>query len=838
MKHFVLDTNVLLYSSESLKSFGDNVVVLPIEVIEELDKLKNKPGNAGRNAREVIRTLDSLREGLLNGCSLNDQGGLLKVDLSSQSLKQQGLREDTVDNRIISVTLKLQEAGHHAVLVTKDINVRVKARVLGVPAEDWYASEVRSPEYPGWQEVVLGAKDVRHFKEHGSLKVEGLQCLPNEILILKASRNGKNNALARKSPLQDPPGLVVPLKTHSRAVMGISTKNVEQRAALELLCDDEVPLVTLVGPAGTGKTLLALVAGLNAVMKEKTYEKVVVARPVVPMGRDIGYLPGTAEEKMRPWIKPILDNVKFILTNGAKKEQDGERKVQELLRNGTIEAEPLTYIRGRSIHNQFLLIDECLTAGHLVSTPSGVKPVEEVKPGDVVRSLNLETMDYEDCIVEGSISRTSSQNLEVKTTSIGNLECTKNHPFYVFADMKFQKKPALSLQKGDFVPSPRMLRHNTKNDLCRDLGYWLGLMLCDGHLTKNGSSAQVSFKKDPEHVITAFKKGVGALSPGCSVKVTQNSRGDTKAAVHDFSFVSMVSETYGIPLGAKSSQIKVPDQIWSAPLGTVRGFLSACFDTEGDVNTSGSMVINFSTTSKRFATEVQLLLKKFDVYSSMYVIKRAGRHRTVYRVSLHGREADRFCEHVGFSLERKRSLSLANLTKAKDMSRLPVAQILRERMLATGIKKSDPCFRSIRKSKTIYRWKLLESYSGWFSEQELRFLVNNEFVEIKGVSTVPGEQVYDFKVKGTGTFVVNGLVSSNCQNLTPAELKTIISRAGHGTKVVLTGDPDQIDNAYLDKKTNGLTHVVNAFKDHDLAGHVLFTRSERSLLASLATKIL
>lgn len=363
-KCFVLDTNVLLHSPSSLKAFDDHNVTVPVDVIEELDKFKTRNDELGHNARSVIRMIDEARSrgSLGKGVPINDRGGLLTIDLKPVCLIEDGLRTDSPDNRIISVAYRLKREGHNVTLVSKDMNMRVKCDALGIPAEDFKTDKTVSIDemHLGWSSQEVPKADIERLRERGTLDlVMKERIAPNECVLLRASENPKHTYLARPREV-DAEGLKVtlgPLKSGNEPILGVAPRNLEQRAALEALLDRDIKLVTLVGKAGTGKTLLALVAGLLLATRKHHYNKLLVARPVMPLGQDIGFLPGTSDEKLMPWMKPIFDNIKFILRD--KQPGDAERKITDLFKSGVVEIEPLTYIRGRSIHNHFIIVDEC-----------------------------------------------------------------------------------------------------------------------------------------------------------------------------------------------------------------------------------------------------------------------------------------------------------------------------------------------------------------------------------------------------------------------------------------------------------------------------------------------
>lgn len=365
-KIFVLDTNVLLHDPNALFAFADNEVIIPAVVLEEIDSKKRNADEIGRNARTVSRVLDGLRElGHLHSGVPLPNGGTLKVELNHRSfLKvQEMFGEMSNDNRILAVALNYnmeqQEAGmaKSIVLVSKDVLVRVKADVLGLMTEDYLSDRtVRSGDelYSGHQTILVHPAIIDEFYTYRYLQIKHLQIqmklYPHEFVILKDEMGTSKSALLKVSA--DGTKLE-PLYLSNDPVWGITARNAQQRMALELLLNDDIPLVTLSGKAGTGKTLLALASGLLKVEDERKYKKLLIARPVVPMGKDIGYLPGEKEEKLRPWMQPIYDNLEYLFD--TKKSGDIDKI---LVGMGSIQVEALTYIRGRSIPGQFIIIDE------------------------------------------------------------------------------------------------------------------------------------------------------------------------------------------------------------------------------------------------------------------------------------------------------------------------------------------------------------------------------------------------------------------------------------------------------------------------------------------------
>ena len=359
-KTFILDTNVLLHDPQAIFKFEDNDVIIPITVIEEVDNFKKDLSETGRNARQISRILDGFRQKapLVDGVPL-EGGGILKVVLyteGSMKLLPPELRADRGDNRILAVAMDMKkQCSCPVVFVTKDTNLRIKADAIGLRAEDYESDKVSIEElYSGTAEVVVNKDEVDRFYGQGYLDFTG-PSYPNQGITLAEASNPSHTAIGRyNAKMERLNPLVRPPKD---GVWGILPRNREQQFALDLLLDDDIQLVTLVGKAGTGKTLLAIAAGLFKSADEGSFSRLLVSRPVFPMGKDLGFLPGDVEEKLAPWMQPIFDNVELLL--GAVEER-GKRKrgYKELVDMGLMEIEPLTYIRGRSIPKQYMIVDE------------------------------------------------------------------------------------------------------------------------------------------------------------------------------------------------------------------------------------------------------------------------------------------------------------------------------------------------------------------------------------------------------------------------------------------------------------------------------------------------
>ena len=362
-KTFVLGTNVLLYDPEALTKFPNSKVVLPVTVLEELDKMKRLPSDLGRNARAVFRFLDSLnslgRGDLHTGVSLENDS---KVSILLEIKKDQTLSLSINDNRILMAAYYLIDKGEKVVFVSKDFAARIKAETIGIEARDYENLKYSYTSlYSGIRRLELSKHDIDIFYKDGNLGIDCEDCRPNEYCILTSPEH--SSAVGKYD--SNKKSLEPLLKIGN--IWGIKPKNVEQKYAVDLLLRDDIKLVTLVGQAGTGKTLLALACGLRKVFDESSYSRILVSRPVVPLGRDIGYLPGTKEEKLFNWMQPIYDNLEFLCDSSGSEPSETLRWVME---SKKIEMEAVTYIRGRSLPKMFIIIDEAQNL-----TPHEVKTI-------------------------------------------------------------------------------------------------------------------------------------------------------------------------------------------------------------------------------------------------------------------------------------------------------------------------------------------------------------------------------------------------------------------------------------------------------------------------------
>lgn len=375
-KTYVLDTNVLIQAPHALHSFDDNNIVLPVAALEELDAQKTDEGEKGHNSRQVIRFLENLRQrgNLLEGVELPG-GGTLRLEKNHSEVKlPETWRDSAADNRILKVCKGLADNGERAILVTKDIVARIKAQIMDIAAEDFTTDQVAAikEQYTGRMDAYVPDSLLGSFKAEGIYLEEcyttdesgvkiPIEPIHNQFFILHSDTNERKTVLGRLHNDK-----IVPLDHLNTQPFGIIPRNAGQRFMQEaMLLDAEIaPLVIIKGTAGTAKTLFALAAGLELIMEysEPKYRKILICRPNVQFDNDIGYLPGTEEEKIAPFLRPVIDNLEIIVDRNDKERYRNERelkgKIDELFDRGIITAEAMNFIRGRSITQTYLLIDE------------------------------------------------------------------------------------------------------------------------------------------------------------------------------------------------------------------------------------------------------------------------------------------------------------------------------------------------------------------------------------------------------------------------------------------------------------------------------------------------
>jgi PhoH-like ATPase len=432
MKTFVLDTNVILHDPMSMFSFEGSRVVLPLTVIEELDTFKRSNDERGRSARFVSRKLDELRKGgkLSNWVPL-EHGGQLKVEIQVSDGLPKAFTAHTKDNEILSCAQYLKKAGENVVFISKDINLRIKAEALGLETEDYEKEKVDVEDlYKGWRELTVGGDLIDKFYKEKRLDPPAPDLVPNEFVILKDGAS--KSALARyDAKLQ----AIVPLIKADSAPWGIKPLNIEQRFALELLLNKDIQLVTLVGLAGAGKTMIALAAALQQTLEEKVYRRILIARPVIAVGHDIGFLPGTKEEKLTNWMGAIYDNLSYLLEKPKGALETADMDIQMLIEEGQLEIEAVTFLRGRSLPGLLMLIDDAQNL-----TPHEIKTIIS-RAGQGAK-----------IVLTGDPHQVDNYYLDAASNGLTNLvERFKNQPIFGHVTFTKSERSALAALASDLL---------------------------------------------------------------------------------------------------------------------------------------------------------------------------------------------------------------------------------------------------------------------------------------------------------------------------------------------------------------------------------------------------
>lgn len=380
-KNYVLDANVLLHDPNAIFKFEDNNVIIPIYAIEEIDQFKRESTERGRNARTIARVLDDLRP--KNGGTLSSpvpmkNGGTLCIALPRKRHELPvGLQTNSLDHAILQTAIELRDSdtAHRTVFVTMDTNLRIRADALGMPSQTYENPRIQDIDQleQSIVEITVRSEQIESFFDQGHFALEDDRVYANAGVLMRDEQVNNHTALGRYSATE---ARIMALRVPRQGVMGIRPRNKEQSIALDLLLDDAVRLVVLLGKAGTGKTLLALAAGIQRTTVDRTYTRMLVSRPIMPLGRDLGFLPGDIEEKLNPWMQPIFDNLEFIFSGSGSASASAKGNGREaraylpLIESGLIQVEPLTYIRGRSLPRQYLIVDEAQNL-----TPHEVKTI-------------------------------------------------------------------------------------------------------------------------------------------------------------------------------------------------------------------------------------------------------------------------------------------------------------------------------------------------------------------------------------------------------------------------------------------------------------------------------
>ncbi|MCH9812138.1 PhoH family protein [bacterium] len=354
-KSCMLDASVLLHDPSAFHHYKMHDIIVPGVVLEELDRKKSMHGEMGRNARKAMKFIDEqARKGDIQKGVALEKGGMFRILIEREVKKDSfisGLSPDRTRHRLLSSAHQLKELGHDLMLVSKDPVTKIIAETIGVVTTTFHSNqETYEGLYRGVYTVDVPKTVIDEFYKEGEISIPDGDYYPNSYLVLKGEEN--SSAVAKVNVKEKK---LVPLLKGRQNVWGVKPRNVEQKCALDLLLRDEVKLVSFIGNAGTGKTLLALAAGLQKVFDDNVYNRVIIARSIMPLGKDIGFLPGSKEEKLQSWLAPFFDNLDFICESGG---EDGQETKKWILESNKFQVEAITYMRGRSFSNAYIIIDE------------------------------------------------------------------------------------------------------------------------------------------------------------------------------------------------------------------------------------------------------------------------------------------------------------------------------------------------------------------------------------------------------------------------------------------------------------------------------------------------
>lgn len=788
-KVYILDTSVLIDDPSAYKHFVDSDVIIPIVVVNELDKKKTFVGESGRNARVCCRLLDQISNiGNISTGVLLDDNILLKVDSTYYDLEQfKGFGDPSyADTRILvsAYIAHLQDPEHNVTLVSNDINLRIKAKARGIDAESHEGPKCSLSDLYAGNQVILDEDAGLDLQKKGFIDPElyGITLNPNECAFFKDSTGG-GIALARKV---DKNKLKLIKKNYP---WNLSSRNKEQSFAIDMIMDKSIDLVTLIGRAGTGKSLVALAAALELVINRKEYEKFIIYRPIQPVGSDIGFLPGP---------QPI----------DAK-----------------------------------------------IATPNGWTTMGEIQPND-----NVIGSDGKSKKVIKIFPKGEKEVFKVIFSDGSFTECCEDHLWYTTTIKESQRKGGLGSVKSlkeirESIKTYKTQINNHKIPLINPVSftykeniinpYIMGVLLGDGTLSEKYS---VYFTSSDEQIT----KNCEEMLPSnmmCNIKsITKNSKNyslimsDNINRIHrtDNIFTREI-KSLGLQ-GLKSHNKFIPNDYKYNSIESRLALLQGLMDTDGFVSKDGSDV-SYSTTSNLLAEDVQFIVQSLGgiakINNKTSIYEYDGEEKTINSKVVSISLPPNMCP---FRLDRKinryksRKYDLCRMIV--DITYVGIKEtkcILVEsedHLYATDYfilthntmeEKLAPWFQAIMDNfETLFQTK-----NGGDWRRELEMYQKKGRIEMEAITYVRGRSIPNAII-----------LLDECQNLTKEDVKTVLTRAGEGTKIILTGDIEQIDNSVLDVTSNGLTYVIEKFKGSDLAGHITFTQGERSKLATLASEIL
>ena len=861
----IIDTNVLLHDPQALFNFPEQLVVIPISVIEELDTFKRNQDELGKNARYVTKQIDLLREksektGDISsssedrnietyGIELYNKGRLV-IELNHIGLLKE-LDQSKTDNRILSVAkhYNTKFKNHTVCLVTKDSNLRIKSDAYGVKAIDYQDDMIQSVDesYSGLKKIELSSdnffklKDVKSFVKLSDIKINE-KLFENQYILL-VNESNKSQYRLFKHITQDEQSCLVKLITPENSLWGLTAKNLEQQCAIDALLDPNISLVTLSGKAGTGKTLISIAAALFQSLDEATYKKTLIARPIFALGKDIGYLPGP-----QPLDAKILTPTGWT-TMGELKigdyviGRDGKKtKVLNIFEKGKKEVYKITTTDGVST--------ECCL-DHLWYT----RTWEQAKRGK-----------------EGTV-KTTKEILETLKTKKGKI----NHyiPRNEAVEFKTKELPippyTLGCLLGDGSLSDSITLANTDQDLIKKVSkeikpynYKLNKFpnSISHHISGKYFNNKTAKKLQVLHTLSGNSIIYESIGQACiDLNLNKNNIRYNEKVGKDFQGLKFKflatekkyqnyfkDEIFKLGLLGKKAQDKfIPDIYLYNSIENRLELLRGLMDTDGSVKKNGEA--SFATISYKLAEQVAEIVRSLG--GKTYIRTRDRTHDINF---LNGRKIQGKypCHEVYVSLPEhlnpfyiKRKAQRYSKKYIHRVGILSIEKVTKKECRCILVDNSEHLY--LTNDYIVTHNTMEEKLNPWMQPifDNLEFLMNmgndknartngrwkelidQGMIQVEALTYIRGRSIPN------QFFIID-----ESQNLTKHEIKTILSRAGMGTKIVLTGDPEQIDNPYVDQLSNGLSIAIETFKDDPIAAHITLVKGERSPLAEKAVKLI
>jgi len=862
-KTYILDTSVYLSDFRSIFSYGSNNIVIPLIVLEEIDNHKKRVDSVGTNARGIIRILDSLREkgSLQTGVRVKKNSGFVLAKNFDFGVLPIGFDSSIPDHQIIATAITEQKNNPNTkvVVVSCDINMRVKCDSIGIKAEDYTpnrAIKEKSQIYTGFSTFLVDDQLIDRFYSGENIYISKQDAIKqknrfhcNQFIMLVSSANEKKTAIARYMDENTPLRKV----KESENLWGISPKNKEQSFAIDILLDPNIPVVSLIGKAGSGKSLLAVAAGLQQLMssplkngngkngdkeKEHKYSRLIISRPVQPMGRDIGFLPGP---------QPL--DAKILTPNGWTTMGDIEIGNYIIAKNGKPSKVIGTFPKGKKSVFEIITTDnrktECCD-DHLWYTQTS----EERKRNK-----------------KGKIRSTNEIRTTLKIGDKINHSIPRNEPIQFNKQLLPIPPYVLGAILGDGSISNSIGISNIDNELIDRVRKELEMMDCilgdpgksifynikRKYQTNNKPSRKIKITNSITKEEIEFSSIGKALEKLDINRSTLQSRCDKKLIIDNFKYEFLDCENkWSNPIkeelfklgleGRKCNDKFIPNIYKFSSIEDRIAILQGLMDTDGTIKEKGEA--GFITTSKQLALDVIELVYSLGGKS---ILRKREIRKENDNTKINNRIVkSNFCTYE-FTISLPETINpffisrKSNRHKAKYLhfSKIKEINYIGEKEVKC-ILIDDPEHLYITDDYIVTHNTVAEKMLPWLSpiQDNLRFLFSNDhlmlsqymekgIIEIEALTYIRGRSIQNAYI-----------IIDECQSLTKHEMKTILTRVGNDSKIVLTGDVEQIDNVHVDDTSNGLTHVVEKFKEFDFAGHVTLTKGERSRVATIASQVL